>query len=360
MNLSKRKQLSIVITFVTGAIILWLYQIDQVSVIKNRIYLRTVNDNPPILSLLSAKQELEYPEFMDFNTLPDNDEQRLINLTEFKFIINQPPCTSDTKYLLLLHAALKNRDRRKAVRETWGCPDPRTRVFFFFGLQESEEAQMELEQENVIHGDIIQGNFLDSYHNLTYKHIMLMKWAIYYCPQVQYIIKADDDILINTPYLYDYFDTFNHTLLNDKLFCQASHRQPILRRKASKWYVSEDEFPGEYYPTYCSGYTIVYPMMSAFKIYQVAQRQSNITLWVDDAYVAGVLRDLANLTVVNWDSYPHVKLNEKGLKELEKLENIDENLKFAFTIQGPKPNQIRLVWKLITSKYDGTLKQFTA
>jgi hypothetical protein len=36
---------------------------------------------------------------------------------------------------------------------------------------------------------------------MTYKHIMALKWALYYCPRVRYVLKSDDDTFVNTPVL---------------------------------------------------------------------------------------------------------------------------------------------------------------
>ena len=60
---------------------------------------------------------------------------------------------------------------------------------------------MSLDSENDRHHDLLQGSFKDTYRNLTYKHVMILKWALYYCPGVRYVLKSDDHILVNTPVL---------------------------------------------------------------------------------------------------------------------------------------------------------------
>lgn len=68
-------------------------------------------------------------------------------------------------------------------------------TFLSFGLQVS------LESENDQYHDILQGSFKDTYRNMTYKHIMALKWVLYYCPGVRYVLKSDDDTFVNTPVL---------------------------------------------------------------------------------------------------------------------------------------------------------------
>jgi hypothetical protein len=36
---------------------------------------------------------------------------------------------------------------------------------------------------------------------MTYKHIMALKWVVYFCPGVRYVLKTDDDTFVNTPVL---------------------------------------------------------------------------------------------------------------------------------------------------------------
>ena len=50
--------------------------------------------------------------------------------------------------------------------------------------------------------DIIQGNFHDSYHNLTYKNVFGLLWVSTFCEQAEFVIKTDDDMYID---LYEVF-----------------------------------------------------------------------------------------------------------------------------------------------------------
>ena len=67
-----------------------------------------------------------------------------------------------------------------------------------------------IQYENEIYHDIIQEDFLDSYKNLTYKGIMALKWVSTFCSNTKYILKVDDDIVVNT------FTLLNHLKYLDK------------------------------------------------------------------------------------------------------------------------------------------------
>lgn len=115
------------------------------------------------------------------NELPSDDKSTLINITDFRFTMNHNPCNRTQPLLLMLvHSAPGNFLKRHVVRETWGQQAPDVTLLFLVG--HSEEYQSKLEEENKKYQDLIQGNFLDAYRNMTYKHVMGLKWATYYCP----------------------------------------------------------------------------------------------------------------------------------------------------------------------------------
>jgi len=47
------------------------------------------------------------------------------------------------------------------------------------------------------HGDLVQGNFVDSYKNLTLKAVMGLRWMSQYCSEAPFAIKTDDDTFLN-------------------------------------------------------------------------------------------------------------------------------------------------------------------
>ena len=57
--------------------------------------------------------------------------------------------------------------------------------------------QKQLEEESSKYGDIIQGDFLDTYHNLSYKAIMGNLWVAEFCSQAEFVVKTDDDMYVD-------------------------------------------------------------------------------------------------------------------------------------------------------------------
>ena len=143
------------------------------------------------------------------SALPDEDFNHLIDLHDFQFLLPQPVCGNHIEALILIHSAPKNYEKRQVIRETWASIthhmiESPLRVLFLLGAVTSDELQQDLQNENNVYRDIVQGSFIDDYRNMTYKHIMAFKWFLYNCPQAQILIKVDDDVYVNTPQLIKY------------------------------------------------------------------------------------------------------------------------------------------------------------
>ena len=65
------------------------------------------------------------------------------------------------------------------------------------GLPQEHGQQQELERENSLHHDLVQGNILDTYINLTFKSVMGHLWVSEFCRQAEVVVKADDDIYVD-------------------------------------------------------------------------------------------------------------------------------------------------------------------
>jgi hypothetical protein len=142
------------------------------------------------------------------------DPKKLIDLTNFEFLINNKSCENlaqKPSVVIAIHSAPRNIERRIAIRETWGQLSRESLIIFMLGAV-PEKIQLEIELENKVYGDIEQGNFIDSYRNMTYKHAMVFKWFLESCRNVKYLLKTDDDVFINTPLLYEYLKEEDRTI----------------------------------------------------------------------------------------------------------------------------------------------------
>ena len=69
--------------------------------------------------------------------------------------------------------------------------------WYYKGATPDPELQRRLEEESRRHGDLVQGDFLDTYHNLSYKAVMGSLWVAEFCGQAEFVVKIDDDCFLD-------------------------------------------------------------------------------------------------------------------------------------------------------------------
>ncbi|XP_050074533.1 lactosylceramide 1,3-N-acetyl-beta-D-glucosaminyltransferase B [Anopheles maculipalpis] len=303
------------------------------------------------------------------DSLPNDDYTSLIDLKDFKFIINYDYCGSGTDVsrrrrslkranalrgtrspatstpplvLILIHSAPTNLAKRNTIRTTWGKQDERVRLIFLMGAVSSNASQRAIENESRLYDDIVQGNFVDAYRNMTYKHVMALKWFVYHCPRAHYVLKTDDDVFINTPVLYNALERV--VPQRNLLLCQLKTNQNVKRTHRSKWFVSWREFPSRYYPPHCPGYSILYSPDVAWQLYREAQRQP--FFWIDDVHITGTVAQQVNVTITPMDG---LYLDSEAKSDL--LENrVDASRAvFFFTNPNLSTDEIQRLWETVRS-----------
>ena len=101
-------------------------------------------------------------------------------------------------------------------------PGIETRLVFMLGSTSNTSLQREIELENLNTRDIVQGNFLDTYRNLTYKSVMGHLWVSEFCQNADYVVKSDDDIYNDLYGLHEVLQKAMKKAENVKVrYCQA-------------------------------------------------------------------------------------------------------------------------------------------
>uniref|UniRef100_A0A182PDR8 Hexosyltransferase n=1 Tax=Anopheles epiroticus TaxID=199890 RepID=A0A182PDR8_9DIPT len=239
--------------------------------------------------------------------------------------------------LVLIHSAPANLVKRNTIRATWGQSDARSRLIFLMGAVDTNASQMAIEQESRLHGDIVQGNFVDAYRNMTYKHVMALKWFAYHCPGAQYVLKTDDDVFINTPVLYNALQRV--VPQRNLLLCQLVTKLSVKRTHRSKWFVSWREYPSRYYPPHCPGYSILYSPDVAWKLYREAQRQP--FFWIDDVHITGTVAQQVNVTITPMDG---LYLDSEAKSDLLGQRAGSNRPVFFFTNPNLSMDEIERLW----------------
>ncbi|XP_022254990.1 beta-1,3-galactosyltransferase 5-like [Limulus polyphemus] len=238
--------------------------------------------------------------------------------------------------LVLVVSRPLNMEARNAIRETWGkdLKDKGAKLGFVLGFPTVDSLQRKLLQENSVHKDLIQGNFLDTYFNLSIKTLALLRWASLFCSKVKFVLKSDDDMFINSRALLKVVKTRNDTRT---ILGLLAHKWPPHRNKKSKWYVPPEIYPYEYYPDFLAGPAYLISGDATSLLY--AARESTVFFYLEDVYITGILAEKAGVR----------RLGLLGLNNVRQTFK-DVISQTAITSHGHSPRSLRNWWKLVLLK----------
>lgn len=202
---------------------------------------------------------------------------------------------TNLSFIVYIHSSLDNVEKRQETRLTWasaGLYDPSVRmaVVFMVGQAKNKYEEIILSEESHRYHDIVQGNYSDTYHMLSYKALSSLNWLTHHCSHVPWTIHADDDVLIDV-FLMQKFLKNNGT--QDSFFCYPWDKSSV--RRHGKWCVRSNEYPEDMYPIYCAGgaWMVATPLVP--RLLDAAGRVP--IMWVDDVYLTGLLSKNAGIPI---------------------------------------------------------------
>ncbi|KAK3577723.1 hypothetical protein CHS0354_002935 [Potamilus streckersoni] len=241
---------------------------------------------------------------------------------------NDKICTGvhNLTFIIMVHTATDNFYRRSVMRETWANKDVlrnySMRVLFLLGRPQDKKVQTVIEHESSLHKDIVQGNFLDTYHNLTHKGVLGYRWISEFCPQAKFVLKVDDDVFVNVfKLLLNMSKSYNADKRKIRCYVRINGTSPI-QRKTGKWIVDDWEFINmTHFPvTYCNGFFVLLTTDIIKELYEASKKTP--FFWVDDVYIFGLLP--AKVGSVTFESVQGLNLNQKqALECFQKSEPCD-------------------------------------
>lgn len=133
------------------------------------------------------------------------------DVSSFEYPFAIAPCreklTNHRSLFIAVISAPRNFERRATIRRTWpnhlknqtNSNKPLDIVGFSFvvGLTKDDVIHQKLMEENETYRDMLQVNMHDKYRNLSLKVTGLLNWVHHYCPQVDFVLKVDDDVYVN-------------------------------------------------------------------------------------------------------------------------------------------------------------------
>ncbi|GAB1603397.1 beta-1,3-galactosyltransferase 2-like [Argonauta hians] len=281
----------VIILFSVGAFYFIIYQGDT-KLTKPLIETNETNESIVAQLKLMTFSKTRYPLTIFSHYLINNRHicRRLQNLT----------------FIIIVHTAPDHFERRISMRQTWANKNAyqnfTLRIVFLLGTTMNNKTQIKINRENTMYHDLVQGDFLDSYRNLTHKGVLGFRWITENCLHATMVLKVDDDVFINMFKLYqDILPIYKN--VNRSIFChvRGKNTSPIFRKNnEEKWIVDQREFRGlQFFPiTYCNGYAVFLPPDLIRGMYQAAY--STPFFWIDDIYLYGLLpRKIPNVVFHN-------------------------------------------------------------
>ncbi|KAK8381318.1 hypothetical protein O3P69_018422 [Scylla paramamosain] len=200
----------------------------------------------------------------------------------------------DVEVVAYVHSAITRVEQRQETRRTWANSTAlKMVVVFMVGRPRNRMEQVLIQKESSFHHDIVQGDYADHYHLLSYKALSSLRWITKNCAHVPWTLHADDDVLVDTFFLRQFIQGQERSQDRDKLHCKELVGEKVHRK--GKWGVLPSELAATHYPPYCQGFLWLLPTAQVPKLLQ-ASAYVNF-LWVDDAYITGFLAIKANISI---------------------------------------------------------------
>ena len=177
------------------------------------------------------------------------------NPHDYKIILepNYKICNEKTFLVAMVTIATGLFEKRSMIRNTWSNQSHYSNmsIVFLLGRSLDEVTNKKIKKESSIYQDIIQEDFVDTYYNLTTKVIMGFKWICQHCKFAKFVLKIDDDVVVNTKMLMRFLST--HSFRTKSIFGNHFEKPLVVRNKTSKFYVPFKVYPNKYFPPYFGG-----------------------------------------------------------------------------------------------------------
>jgi hypothetical protein len=223
-----------------------------------------------------------------------------VDTTEFKTFTILPKSTQcdTTKLLITIKSATDHFEHRMAVRESWSTVEiENVEIVFLLGQSGSEQINNAIQQEANDFDDIVQGDYRDTYSNLTLKALNGLEYRKTICFQPEYILAIDDDTYVNLEALKAHL-----ARLDDSTdFIECSERTVVKGKvwRQGRWAVDPETYPNEKYPTYCNGPCYLMPRSTANQLYNQTLTTHH-DLQADDALITGIYRVKSEIPLIQY------------------------------------------------------------
>ena len=218
--------------------------------------------------------------------------------------------------VFLVFSSVKAVAARHVIRLTYGAYTSvngwRISVVFALGKSAAKDENVRITREHSLYGDILQGNFLDSYQNMTVKNMVAFRWAANDCPNVTYVIRLSDDVMFSYGKLSKYLNRVEkHGVMFGPMiyYPRVFHTGKWKSISPMKWK------QGTVWDSFIHGTFVVLSMDVVRNMFLLSCKVA--PLWPDDNYLA-LLAEMLDIDA-----------NSRGIYEIDfwEVENIMKRIK---------------------------------
>lgn len=221
-----------------------------------------------------------------------------------------PSLGARLRLLILVASAPAHAAARDAIRLTWGHFARRSDVALAFVLGAPAAAlRAALDAEDALYGDLVVGNSVDSYSNLTLKTLSMLEWADAYCPRAPRLLKTDDDMFINVPRLLQFAAAPRRANASRTVWGKVRRKTLPVRTVKSKYYLSPQQFPARVLPDFATGPAYLLTADAVRPLLLEAPAQPYVRL--EDVFVTGVLATRLGLRRQHTPEFYNMKMSSQ-------------------------------------------------
>ena len=151
-------------------------------------------------------------------------------------------------------------------------------------------ASTALKEEASQHGDLLVGDFLDTYRNLTRKMLAGLQWVSLHCPRAAYVLKADQDTFVHVDRLLEAVEELERSqpgVTTRAVLGEVLCAESVSRDRQSPVFVHPDTYPFSVYPPYARGGSYV---LGGGVVGELVNASRYLPyLPVEDAFINGVV-----------------------------------------------------------------------
>ncbi|CAD5208654.1 unnamed protein product [Bursaphelenchus xylophilus] len=165
------------------------------------------------------------------------------------------------------------------------------------------EYQKQIIEEMKQFDDVIMFNIDENYYHNYIKWHTMHAWHMRHCPDVKYLIKMDEYVVVYLKRLFQWLDRgFGGKLNGKKKFMVGNAREgPVERRVHERAFVPYEQFAGSQYPVYADGPLILTTNDAVVDLINTYKTMNYVR--IDDVFYSGIARERAGIEVIGFEGF---------------------------------------------------------